>query len=178
MRRKMQITVSYLCLTLCVAVVTLWAHSYVAYVNGVLKTGPQIYWYADSWEGRLTIFRAALGFRDALGPAGKARTALYVTSTSEAREYEGRLVDSGGILLIDRAKAFDLLAVTSNSAGGLWALRFPHWLPSVLFAGFAIVARPSPRFRFNLRDLFAFMTIATVTAAGFAALLRLADASS
>jgi len=86
-------------------------------------------------------------------------------------------------LVLDQSKSFDhaktihveksLDKGTQNSWE--WHMRFPHWCSLLITGLLAILVRPTPRFRFTLRDLFAFTTIVAVVAGSFAALLRVAE---
>lgn len=151
MWRNLRIGAAYLCFTLCVAVSTLWVHSYfsTAIVNGCFSTTTSF--SALSIEGRIVL--NCLGERDV--PLTWKWENVFDFSWEAHMSMLGLPPDVWGFRLIGRS------------------ITVPHWFQVLLFASLAVSLKPAPRLRISLRELLIIVTIVAVVLGVLGTLLRL-----
>ena len=155
MRRTLRVAGSWCCLALCSSNILLWIASHGSYTQVMLSTP----------DGRGVVLGNGYGrywFNAIDGISQPSRWGVRSTSHFEGSHF----------------KRYRKNLLSRYPSGGFYGrnkMVVPIWLPVLVSGVLVVVLRPSPRWRFNTRELLAVTTLLAVLAAGIPAVLKLAD---
>ncbi len=169
----LRIVVSCFCLVLCVLFTALWVLSYVrTVIYDTTEISPNLYrvnYYLIA-QGTLSFKQRTSDGKD-IGADVNARQSFPPDGHMLRRKWE--TIDH--VPQIRPKSNFLGIGYRSlNSRSGIkvieWSL--PYWILVAIFGLTAFIAKPKPRWRFGLRELFVLSTIGAITVGTLAFVLR------
>ncbi|TWT99937.1 hypothetical protein Pla108_08810 [Botrimarina colliarenosi] len=174
MRHRLRTIGSYAGLMVAFAIAAIWIHSYAASDALWLVRG-RTRCELSSWRGLLHLSERC---SDVTFVGGHARLVAKTVGAEKKLEGQDRARGYSGSIIEPQPFSFRLGKTLATSRDGRVHyerhVTLPHWFVLLFATALAVVLRPHPRWRFGLRDLFAFSTIVAVVAAGYTLLSRLA----
>ncbi len=163
MVRKLRIVAACFCFAVCAGTLTIWPLSYAYYISGnhVPKSG-------TGWHASLGIFTGVV--RLVVSQIDGSWNVVVFEPIVRAEEYAAAFKEHNVTYRDIRPDGY--CGISCSRAPGQLFMRFTLTWPLVIAGAFSVALKPSPRFRYSTRELFALTTIAALVIGGVAVYFR------